>query len=89
MGEEGLDIPSVDLVIFYDAVASEIRSIQRRGRTGRFNTGKVVVLINKDTIDEHYYYVSLNKEKKMHAILKNFNKRKPRKVKKQKTILDF
>ncbi len=87
VGEEGLDIPSVDLVIFYDAVASEIRSIQRRGRTGRFNAGKVILLLNKDTIDEHYYYVSLNKEKKMKKTLQNYHSVKDKK--KIKTILDY
>lgn len=30
VGEEGLDIPSVDLVIFYEPVPSAIRTIQRR-----------------------------------------------------------
>src|SRR5256886_2747518 len=35
IGEEGLDIPQVDLVVFYEPVPSEIRTIQRRGRTGR------------------------------------------------------
>jgi ERCC4-related helicase len=35
IGEEGLDIPEVDLVIFYEAIPSAIRQIQRRGRTGR------------------------------------------------------
>jgi ERCC4-related helicase len=86
VGEEGLDIPSVDLVIFYDAVASEIRSIQRRGRTGRFSAGKVILLLNKGTIDEHYYYVSLNKEKKMKSTLKNYHKTKQIK---KKTIFDY
>jgi Fanconi anemia group M protein len=91
VGEEGLDIPSVDLVIFYDAVASEIRNIQRRGRTGRFNVGKVVLLINKDTIDEKYFTVSQNKEKRMKTILKNFHKTAIRKVRKkeQKRISDI
>jgi ERCC4-related helicase len=92
VGEEGLDIPSVDLVIFYDAVPSEIRAIQRRGRTGRFNVGKVIVLLNKDTIDDHYYYVSMNKENTMKRVLRNYNTRKPsapRKKKVQKTIADF
>jgi ERCC4-related helicase len=88
VGEEGLDIPSVDLVVFYDAVASEIRNIQRRGRTGRFNVGKVILLINKDTIDEKYYFVSQNKEKKMKSILKNFHKPE-RKKKEQKKISDY
>jgi len=92
VGEEGLDIPSVDLVVFYDAVASEIRSIQRRGRTGRFNVGKVILLLNKGTIDEHYYYVSMNKEQRMKKVLNNFNNRpltKSKTKKKQKTILDY
>jgi ERCC4-related helicase len=31
----GLDIPEVDLVVFYEPIPSEIRYIQRRGRTGR------------------------------------------------------
>ena len=35
VGEEGLDVANTDLVIFYEPVPSEIRSIQRRGRTGR------------------------------------------------------
>ena len=39
VGEEGLDVPSTDLVIFYEAVPSEIRSIQRKGRTGRSGAG--------------------------------------------------
>ncbi len=90
VGEEGLDIPSVDLVVFYDAVASEIRSIQRRGRTGRFNSGKVILILNKDTLDEHYYFVSENKEKKMKKTLKNFNLNEPIKKKNtQKSIIDF
>ena len=52
VGEEGLDIPTADLVIFYEPVASEIRTIQRRGRTGRQRDGDVVVLIAEDTRDE-------------------------------------
>ncbi|MFA5746153.1 MAG: helicase-related protein [archaeon] len=91
VGEEGLDIPSVDLVIFFDAVASEIRNIQRRGRTGRFNAGRVVLLLNRDTIDEKYYFVSQNKEKRMKSILKNFHKSAIKKVRKkeQTQIGDF
>ena len=65
VGEEGLDVASTDLVVFYEPVPSEIRSIQRRGRTGRSRAGKVVILITKDTRDEAYYYSSLNKEKSM------------------------
>src|SRR5437879_11855317 len=35
IGEEGLDIPQVDHVVFYEPVPSEIRQIPPRGRTGR------------------------------------------------------
>lgn len=65
VGEEGLDIPSTDLVIFYESVPSEIRSIQRKGRTGRNASGKIVVLLTKDTTDETFRWVSLSKEKQM------------------------
>jgi len=69
VGEEGLDIPSTDLVVFYEAVPSEIRAIQRRGRTGRARKGKIVVLITGGTRDEGYYWSSLRKEKIMYAKL--------------------
>jgi len=77
VGEEGLDIEEVDLVIFYEPVPSEIRSIQRRGRTGRTKMGRVIFLITKGTRDEGYYWSSLHKEKRMRSILydmKNKNK---------------
>ncbi len=65
VGEEGLDIPSTDLVIFYEAVPSEIRSIQRKGRTGRNAAGKIIVLVTKGTTDETYRWVSNTREKQM------------------------
>ncbi len=65
VAEEGLDIPSVDLVVFYEAIPSEIRTIQRRGRTGRFGRGEVVVLIAKGTRDEAYYWAAKTRERKM------------------------
>jgi Fanconi anemia group M protein len=61
VGEEGLDISEVNQVIFYDNVPSSVRFIQRRGRTGRKDTGKLVVLIAKDTIDEIYYWIGKRK----------------------------
>ncbi len=61
VGEEGLDIAEVNQVIFYDNVPSSIRFIQRRGRTGRKDTGKLVVLIAKNTIDETYYWIGQRK----------------------------
>lgn len=65
VGEEGLDIPSVDLVIFYEPVPSEIRTIQRRGRTGRFSLGRVIILVTRDTTDELNMIVSRRKEQSM------------------------
>ena len=69
VGEEGLDIEEVNLVIFYEPIPSEIRSIQRRGRTGRTKTGRVIFLITKDTRDEGYYWSAFHKERKMRKIL--------------------
>ncbi len=65
IGEEGLEIPSVDQVVFYESVPSEIRNIQRKGRTGRHYSGEVFVLVAKGTKDEIYLHVAANKEKKM------------------------
>ncbi|WP_413790122.1 DEAD/DEAH box helicase [Thermococcus piezophilus] len=65
VGEEGLDVPEVDLVVFYEPVPSAIRSIQRRGRTGRHRSGRVVILMAKGTRDEAYYWSSRRKEKGM------------------------
>jgi Fanconi anemia group M protein len=61
VGEEGLDISEVNHVIFYDNVPSSIRYIQRRGRTGRKEAGKLIVLIAKGTIDETYYWIGKRK----------------------------
>ncbi len=71
IGEEGLDVPEVDLVVFYEPVPSEIRSIQRRGRTGRAKAGRVVILMAKDTRDESYYWRSVHREKKMKKTLRD------------------
>ncbi|MGA2162555.1 MAG: DEAD/DEAH box helicase [Methanoregula sp.] len=65
VGEEGLDVPSTDMVIFYEPVPSEIRSIQRKGRTGRSAAGRVVILVTKGTSDDVYRYVSQSKERRM------------------------
>ncbi|WP_405276036.1 DEAD/DEAH box helicase [Methanobrevibacter sp.] len=65
VAEEGIDIPAVDLVILYEPVPSEVRMIQRRGRTGRKRTGRVKVLITNGTRDEAYYWASVRKEEHM------------------------
>ena len=69
VAEEGLDIPSTDLVVFYEPVPSEIRTIQRKGRTARQMAGKVIILIAKGTPDEAYYWSSRQKEHRMHKEL--------------------
>lgn len=76
IGEEGLDIPAVDAVIFYEPVPSEIRSIQRRGRAARLKEGQVIVLMTIGTRDEYYYYASTNREKKMKKILTGMQRAK-------------
>lgn len=65
VGEEGLDITSTNAVIFYEPISSEIRTIQRRGRTGRKNDGEVYVLIAKGTMDEVTENSSRRKEELM------------------------
>jgi len=69
VGEEGLDIPKVDLVIFYEPIPSAIRSIQRIGRTGRFRKGRAKILITKGTRDVVTSFVSSAKERKMYRVL--------------------
>jgi ERCC4-related helicase len=65
IAEEGLDIPQVDLVIFYEPIPSEIRYIQRRGRTGRLSAGTVIILAAKDTTDDRYIHAGKRRVEKM------------------------
>ncbi|MBU0532313.1 DEAD/DEAH box helicase family protein [Candidatus Micrarchaeota archaeon] len=89
IGEEGLDIPKVDAVVFYEPVPSEIRSIQRRGRAARLKEGEVIVLMTRGTRDEYYHYASANKEKKMKRILTGMQNKKISKLTGQTKIEDF
>lgn len=73
VAEEGLDIPATDLVIFYEPVPSEIRSIQRRGRTGRTHTGEVKILLYEGTRDIGYYISSMRREAKMNRNISGMN----------------
>jgi len=54
IGEEGLDIGQVDLIICYDSSASPIRMLQRMGRTGRKRAGKVVLLLMRGKEEESF-----------------------------------
>lgn len=73
VAEEGLDVPDVDVVVFFEAVASEIRAIQRRGRTGRSSVGRVVVLLTADTRDEGYQLAEARRERSMRQIVRRLS----------------
>lgn len=83
IAEEGLDIPEVDHVIFYEPVPSEIRYIQRRGRTGRKVAGKVTILIAENTMDEAFYWASMTRAKKMGKIITELNRKLPQLIKEE------
>ncbi|HIN04240.1 MAG TPA: DEAD/DEAH box helicase, partial [Candidatus Poseidoniales archaeon] len=75
VGEEGLDVPRADRVIFYEPVGSEIRTIQRRGRTGRHRAGTVHILIARDTRDEGARASALAREQKMHYAIRKVRRK--------------
>ncbi len=91
VGEEGLDIHECDLVVFYEAVPSAIRLIQRRGRTARTHPGRVIVLVALGTRDQSYYWASIHRESKMKDLLKEMKQmsRDIEQERKQSTLKDF
>ncbi|MHA1193655.1 MAG: hypothetical protein ACTSP9_15430, partial [Promethearchaeota archaeon] len=56
-------------IIFYEPVPSEIRLIQRRGRTGRHSSGRCYIMLTRSTVDIPYHKVALRKESTMNRIL--------------------
>ncbi len=84
VGELGLDIPAVDLIVFYEPVPSAIRQIQRRGRTSRHKEGKLKVLVTKGTRDEAYRWSAHHKEKRMYTVLKGLKNKLSLNVKQEK-----
>jgi len=73
VAEEGLDIPDVDLVVFFESVPSEIRAIQRRGRTGRTSVGRVTVLLTRETRDVRYQAAEVRRERAMRRIVRRLS----------------
>lgn len=73
VAEEGLDIPDVDLVVFFEALPSEIRTIQRKGRTGRSSAGRVVILMTQGTRDEGYHRAERKRESAMQRHVRRFS----------------
>ena len=74
IGEEGLDIPQVELVVFYEPVPSEVRLIQRRGRTGRVKAGRCVILVADKTLDMAYLTGATARLKKMRTVMDRLDK---------------
>lgn len=56
VGEEGLDIGDVDLIICFDAHKSPIRLVQRMGRTGRKREGRIVMLVSEGKEEKVFSY---------------------------------
>jgi ERCC4-related helicase len=73
VAEEGLDIPDVDLVVFFESVPSEIRAIQRRGRTGRSSVGRVTVMLTRETRDVRYQAAEVRRERAMRRIVRRLS----------------
>ena len=91
VAEEGLDIAECDLVVFYDVVPSEIRYVQRKGRTGRRRPGEVIILMAQGTRDEGYYWAARRKQGEMHRILgelQEISRKKFRSLDENQTHLD-
>ena len=74
VAEEGLDVPDVDLVVFFESVPSEIRAIQRRGRTGRSSLGRVAVLLTRETRDVRYQAAEVRREQAMRRIVRRLSR---------------
>ncbi len=89
VAEEGLDIPKVDLVVFYEPIPSAIRHIQRRGRTGRQEKGKVTIFMTKATREEAYSWSAKHKEDRMVYALENMRKELHVKLTPQSTLAQF
>ena len=86
VGEEGLDIGEVDLIVLYDVAKSPIRLVQRMGRTGRKRSGRIVVLVTEGQEERAYNQALYNKKTINKAILEKerlehvLNPRAPRMV---------
>ena len=86
IAEEGLDIPEVNEVIFYEPIPSAIRSIQRRGRTARLSKGALKILVTKKTLDEIFHYAAHHKEKRMYRAIDEIKKDFTSKDRQQKLL---
>ncbi|EJD55504.1 P-loop containing nucleoside triphosphate hydrolase protein [Auricularia subglabra TFB-10046 SS5] len=54
IGEEGLDIGEVDLIVCYETPSSPIRGLQRAGRTGRKRDGQFILLMTENREEQNW-----------------------------------
>ncbi|KAK5857518.1 hypothetical protein PBY51_010758 [Eleginops maclovinus] len=73
VGEEGLDIGEVDLIVCFDAQKNPIRLVQRMGRTGRKRQGRIVVILAEGREDRTYNQSQSNKRSVDKSIIGNRN----------------
>ena len=65
IAEEGLDIPEVNEVIFYEPIPSA---------TARLSKGSLKILLTKNTRDQIYHYTAHHKEKRMYRAIDQIKK---------------
>ena len=70
VGEEGLDIGEVDLIVCFDAHKSPIRLVQRMGRTGRKRSGRIVVIVAEGK-EEQIYLKSQSNKTSIHRAIRD------------------
>ncbi|KAL2098685.1 hypothetical protein ACEWY4_005165 [Coilia grayii] len=71
VGEEGLDIGEVDLIVCFDAQKSPIRLVQRMGRTGRRRQGRIVVILAQGREERTYNQSQSNRRSVNRSILES------------------
>ncbi|XP_062974349.1 Fanconi anemia group M protein [Elgaria multicarinata webbii] len=71
VGEEGLDIGEVDLIVCFDAQKSPIRLVQRMGRTGRKRKGRIVVILSEGREERTYNQSQSNRRSLLKALSEN------------------
>ncbi|RMD67730.1 DEAD/DEAH box helicase [Candidatus Pacearchaeota archaeon] len=89
IGEEGLDIAEVNLVVFYEPIPSAIRKIQREGRTARLSPGSLVILVTTNTRDVAHHYAARARERKMYRTITKIKEELKESQKTPKTLLEF
>nr|XP_020446624.1 LOW QUALITY PROTEIN: Fanconi anemia group M protein [Monopterus albus] len=71
VGEEGLDIGEVDLIVCFDAQKNPIRLVQRMGRTGRKRRGRIVIILAEGREERTYNQSQSNKRSVYKSITGN------------------